>query len=158
MEVGGTVHSFSYQKPLKYKDSIDVCTFKYSHSGGVEIIKSLPSTQATKTVWGIPTQTFVKARVVMLSPNHWDETQIGNKHFFFMLDRCANDGKARGFFNEFLNEALTPHRKVLEIVGAKMRTDESDRQLSGLGFSSTQRNHLFCKVNGAFTRTVKIAF
>lgn len=158
MEFGGAVHSFSYGQPLSTKQRVWVCTFHYTHKGGLEIVKSLPATQATKTVWGVPTQTFHKVRVVMLSPNFWDGRDIGNKHYIFALDGCRNEGKARGFFNEFLSEALTPHRKVLEIVGAKMRTEESEHQLSGLGFSSTQRNHLFCKVQGSFSRTVKIVF
>ena len=75
-----------------------------------------------------------------------------------MLDGCANEETARGFFNEFLHEDLSPHRKVLEMVGARMRTDESDRQLSGVGFSSTRRNHLICRVSGTFTRTLKVLF
>lgn len=158
MEFDGETYSFSYSNPLLTKQRADVCTFNYSRKGGLEIIKSLPSTQATKTAWGVPTQTFHKVRVVMLSPNFWDGKEIGNKHYIFALDGCRNEGRARGFFNEFLSEALTPHRKVLEIVGAKMRTEESEHQLSGLGFSSTQRNHLFCKVQGSFSRTVKIVF
>lgn len=158
MEFDGAVHLFSYGQPVSNKQRIDVCTFKYTHKGGMEIIRSLPATQATKTIWGVPTQAFHKVRVVMLSPNFWDGRDIGNKHYIFALDGCRNEGKARGFFNEFLSEALTPYRKVLEIVGAKMRTEESEHQLSGLGFSSTQRNHLFCKVQGSFSRTVKIIF
>ena len=83
---------------------------------------------------------------------------MGNKHYFFALEGCLNDGKARGFFNEFLVPELDAHRKVIEIVGAKMRTDESDKQLSGLGFSSTQRNSVLCRVSGAFSRVIKLTF
>ena len=75
-----------------------------------------------------------------------------------MLDGCLNDGKARGFFNEFLVDELTQHRKVIEMVGSKMKTDHSERQLSGLGFSSTQRNSLLCRVKGSFSRVIKIIF
>ena len=94
----------------------------------------------------------------MLSPNCWDLQKNGNLHYFFMLDRCLNDGKARGFFNEFLTQALDEHRKVFEMVGTKMKTEESTNQLSGLGFSSTQRNSLLCRVKGSFNRVVKINF
>ena len=158
VEFDGMIHSFAYSKPLSTKERVEVCTFIYSRKGGMEIVKSLPSSPTTKTIWGVPTQAFHKVRVVMLSPNHWDGKAVGNKHYIFAIDGCRNEGKARGFFNEFLNEGLTPHRKVLEVVGAKMRTEESEHQLSGLGFSSTQRNHLFCKVQGSFSRTVKIVF
>ena len=75
-----------------------------------------------------------------------------------MLENCINPDKARGFFNEFLNESLTEHRKVFEVLGAKMKVEESKNQLSGLGFSSTQRNQIVCKVQGSFSRIIKINF
>lgn len=158
MEFDGSVHSFAYPAMLKTGQNVAVCKFRYSHKDGLTILDSLPSKQASKTIWGLPTHTFHKVRVVMLSPNQWDGREIGNRHYFFMLDGCQNDGTARGFFNEFLSESLTPHRKVLEMVGARMKTEASENQLSGLGFSSTQRNHLFCRVAGSFTRVVKVLF
>ena len=94
----------------------------------------------------------------MMSPNYWDGRGIGNKHFFFMLEGCRNEGKARGFFNEFLKSDLDQHRKVMEMVGNKLKTEESDRQLSGLGFSSTQRNSVLCRVQGSFNRIIRIKF
>lgn len=94
----------------------------------------------------------------MESPNFWDGRAIGNRHLFFVLEGCRNDGTARGFFNEFLDERLTPHRKVFEVVAGKMKPAESDEQLSGLGFSSTQRDSVVVRVRGSFTRTIKVAF
>lgn len=158
MEFEGTIHSFAYPNVLKTKQNVVVCKFRYSHKEGLKIIESLPHKMASKTVWGLPTQAFHKVRVVMLSPNQWDGREIGNKHFLFMLEGCKNEGTARGFFNEFLGESLTPHRKVLEMVGARMKTDASEQQLSGLGFSSTQRNSLLCRVSGSFSRVVKVMF
>jgi len=111
-----------------------------------------------RTTWGIPSQTFHKVNVIMMSPNCWDDKTVGNRHFFFMIDGCVNDGTARGFFNEFLKEDLDTHRKVFEVVGSKMKVDESANQLSGLGFSSTQKNTLICRVKGSFSRVVKIVF
>jgi hypothetical protein len=75
-----------------------------------------------------------------------------------MLDGCENDGIVRGFYNEFLRDELKDHRKVIEMVGAKMHIEHSVDQLSGLGFSSTQRNELLARVKGNFTRTVKVVF
>jgi hypothetical protein len=95
---------------------------------------------------------------MMLSPNFWDGKGVGNKHYMFFLDGCKNDGSARGFYNEFLTPELEAHRKTMEIVGSKMRTEESNNQLSGLGFSSTQRNSVLCRVKGTFTRTIKVMF
>jgi hypothetical protein len=158
IEYDGVIHSFSYPKSSRMGEDVTVAEFNYTHKGGIEITKSLPSSQTSKAIWGAATQTFQKVNVVMMSPNHWDNNPVGNKHYFFMLDNCLNDGQARGIFNEFLTEDLGVHRKVFEMVGAKMKTDESDKQLSGLGFSSTQRNHLLCRVKGSFERTVKITF
>jgi hypothetical protein len=152
----GTVHRFAYEKAVA--GDVTVAKFKYTHAGGFEIIESLPSSQAVRNAWGLPTQIFHPVNVLMLSPNHWDDKAVGNKHYFFMLDGCANDGTARGFYNEFLKGELDVHRKVLEVVGSKMKPVDSVSQLSGLGFSSTQKNTLVCRVKGAFTRDIRVTF
>lgn len=85
-------------------------------------------------------------------------TAIGNKHYFFMLDDCKNPEPVRGFFNEYLNSELTPHRKVFEVLADKMKTPYQEHQLSGLGFSSTMRNSVIVKVDGTFSRTLKVNF
>lgn len=96
---------------------------------------------------------------MMMSPNYWDGQEgIGNKHYFFMLEGCKNPDSVRGFFNEYLSPALTPHRKVFEALGSKMVTPYNEDQLSGLGFSSTVRNSVICKVLGTFERIIKINF
>jgi hypothetical protein len=154
----GTIWKFAYDKPMKTGETVTVATFRYSHANGVQMIDSLPATTASKTIWSIPTQEFHRINLMMLSPNFWNDRGIGNKHYFFMLDDCLNDGSARGFFNEFLRDELTPHRKVIEIVGSKMKTEQSINQLSGLGFSSTQRNDLMVRVKSNFNRTVKVVF
>ncbi len=46
-----------------------------------------------------------------------------------MLDGCLNDGSARGFYNEFLKSELDPHRKVFEMVGAKIRKVKKPAQI-----------------------------
>jgi hypothetical protein len=154
----GNIYHFVYDKPVRAKETITVMEFSYSKKDGVKIIKSLPNTQISKSVWNLQTENFHKVDVVMLSPNYWGDTGVGNKHYFFIIDGCINDGSVRGFFNEFLKEELNTHRKVFEIVGSKMKTQESNNQLSGLGFSSTQRNSILCRVNGSFSRVVKILF
>jgi hypothetical protein len=94
----------------------------------------------------------------MNSPNHWDGHGVGNKHYMFVLDGCKNPEPARGFFNEFLSNELDAHRKVLEVLGSTLRVDPTDSQLCGIGFSSTQRNSVLCRVKGSFNRVVKISF
>lgn len=158
IEFNGTIWPFCYEKAVADGENVIIAEFHYSKANGITIIKSLPSKQTSKQAWNLSTQQFHKVSMVMNSPNYWDEKATGNKHYFFMLEDCLNPDKARGFFNEFLTEKLREHRKVFEVLGSKMKTDQSDNQLSGLGFSSTQRNHVFCKVAGSFARTVKITF
>lgn len=52
---------------------------------------------------------------------------------------------------------IKPYGNVVAIVN-KMKAPYSDNQLSGLGFSSTIRNSVICKVTGSFTRTIKVNF
>lgn len=154
----GEVWSFSYPKGQRNGEDVTVAEFSYTHKDGIKITKSLPSSTVSRELWGLKTQEFQRVNVLMRSPNYWGERGTGNEHYFFMLDGCINDGQARGIYNEFLRDDLTPHRKVIEMVGAKMKTEQSENQLSGLGFSSTQRNELLVRVKGAFTRTLKIVF
>jgi len=159
IDILGTTHRFAYAKPVSGHLLVaDLEVSRVHDETLIQIKPHLPSTTATKTVWNLKTEQFHRVNIAMLSPNYWDEQGVGNKHFFFMLDGCRNDDTARGFFNEFLKSDLDPHRKVLEMVGSKMRTDEAPNQLSGLGFSSTQRNHALVRVTGAFTRTLKVSF
>lgn len=158
MEFDGTVYRFAYPRTVKPTENVEVCVFNYSRQGGMSILRSLLAAQTSKVIWSLSTQTFHRVRAVMLSPNHWGGKEIGNRHWFFMLYGCRNDSTARGFFNEFLSPDLAPHRKVMEMAGARMRTEASDSQLSGVGFSSTKRDHVLCRVTGTFSRTVKVLF
>lgn len=157
IEFDGVIHSFHYDK--KVAGNVLVAKFEfYKKENNIKFIKALPSTQAAKEIWGVTSQQFHKVSMIMNSPNHWNGRPVGNKHYFFILEDCKNDKRSRGFFNEFLKEDLKEHRKVFEVLGSKMKTEISDNQLSGLGFSSTQRNHVYCKVSGSFNRVVKINF
>lgn len=158
IEFDGQLHRIEYDKVLASQETTQVAKIQYSQKAGFEIIKSLPSSQTSRQLWGLNTQAFHPVNVLMLSPNHWDDRAIGNKHYLFMIDGCRNDGSARGFFNEFLKGEMDKHRKVLEMVGSKVKVDNSDQQLPGLGFSSTMRNSIVCRVKGNFTRMLKITF
>jgi hypothetical protein len=154
MDYLGDVRNFTYNQAVH--GDVIVAQFRYTHKEGIQILKSLPSSQTIKTEWNLPTQTFHQVSALMFSPNHWDGKGIGNLHYFFMLEGCKNDGSARGFYNEFLMADLDKHRKVLEVVGSKMKTEADANQLSGLGFSSTQKNTLICRVKGKISRTIKV--
>jgi hypothetical protein len=151
IEYDGKIYSYEYDKELRNNEKVIVAEIEFSKETGIKFIESLPSTQASKEVWGITTNHFHKVSMAMYSPNHWDGGKTGNKHYFFFLEDCKNNGRPRGFFNEFLNNELTEHRKVFEVLGSKMKVAESDNQLSGLGFSSTVRNEIL-------SRTIRITF
>lgn len=154
---GGQSYEYEITRAMKHKEWVTLAEVELMN-GQFTISHKLDSKSSSRELWRIHSEKFHKVNAVMLSPNHWDGQGVGNRHLFFMLDGCKNDGTARGFFNEFLRESLNLHRKVFEIVGAKMKVPDSDAQLSGLGFSSTVRNALVVKVKGAFNRTVKVLF
>lgn len=156
IEFDGVVHTLAYPEPVGMKQLIEVARIQYAKNDGFRLVSSIPSKSATKTVWGVQTQQFRTVSMITLSPNYWDGGQVGNKHYFFMLDGCRYDGKVRGLFNEFLKPELDKHRKVMELVGSTVRTEESEYQLSGLGFSSTKRDSLVCRISGSFDRQVRV--
>lgn len=146
IEFNGKIYSFEYNKPLRDYEDVHVAVVDFDGKN-FTIKELIPSTLGSVNLWGLNTNSFVPVNVMMLSPNYWDEQKgIGNKHYFFMLDGCISDETPNGFYNEFLNPTLTPHRKVLEALGSKMSVEHTSQQLSGLGFSNTKPNNITVKV------------
>lgn len=156
VEFDGHIHTLVHERAVPQGATIEVASIDYTPMEGFTLTPHLPLSTASKVIWGVPTQQFRKVTMVMRSPNFWDGQAIGNQHLFFMLEGCRQEGTVRGLYNEFLRSDLDHHRKVMELVGSKVRTEASDQQLSGLGFSTTQRNHLVCRVTGSFTRQIKV--
>jgi len=157
IEFNGEIHEFSYDKPLRNKQNIQVAEVTLK-DGQFTIKNKLESSTSSRKMWGLDTNKFHKVSLMLNSPNHWDEQGVGNKHTFFILENCQNEETPRGFFNEFLNADLLKQKRVFEVLGSKMRVAEAEEQLSGVGFSSTQRNSVVVKVEGSFSRTLKINF
>lgn len=154
----GDVTTYEYTKGLEQGGRVVVLEFDYSHRDGVTITSSIEGSAISRNEWGVDTHQWSKVSMLLNSPNHWDGEKSGNKHLFFMLDGCKSPTKIRGFYNEFLSPALKKHRKVFEALGSKLKADPTDDQLSGLGFSTTQRNDVLVKVSGSFNRVVKVIF
>jgi hypothetical protein len=159
IEFDGQTHSFDYSKPVRNGENVTVAKVKLDKNGNFKITKSMDSTISSKEIWGLKSNDFHPVHVQMYSPNYWDEQEgIGHKHYFFMLKGCKNEEKPNGFFNEFLKEDLLEHKRVFEALGNKMHVLDADGQLSGLGFSSTQKNTITVKVDGSVSRMLKIVF
>ena len=158
IEFDGTIYKFAYDKELKQDENVKVAVVTLKN-GQFSIKELLPSTASSKDIWGIKTNNFVPVSVIMYSPNYWDEQDgIGNKHYMFMLKGCKNDENPNGFFNEYLKAELVEHKRVFEALGSKMKVDDNDNQLSGLGFSATKRDEVVVKVIGSTERLLKIKF
>lgn len=160
VECNGKIDTYTYTKAVANNTNVTVLSFNWDGDKMTDIEpgKDITNTAIPQEVWGITTEKFHKVNIMTISPNHWDDQKIGNKHYFFILDKCLNDTPPRGIYNEFLLGEFDKHRKVFEMIGEKTRCEDSDKQLSGIGVSSTQRNNILCKVKGNFNRTLNIKF
>lgn len=152
----GETRTYHYPRMVANEATIPVLTFKVKNGVVTDIATQLAADDAPQDKWGIKTNTPVKVDTIMLSPNHWDGAgEVGNKHWFFILEGCKNPDEARGFFNEYLRGDLDPHRKVFEVLGSKTKCAPAADGLSGVGFSSTSKTKVIAIADG---RTYEIEF
>lgn len=159
IEYDGIIHSYDYHTPLKSNEEVKVAYVTLHDDGRFSIEDRLPSGMKTRQFWGVQTQNWLPVSVIMHSPNHWDgESGIGAKHTFFMLKDCVNPEQPNPFFNEFLNSDFKDYKRVMEALGSCAKVEDTENQLSGVGFNHTQRNSVLVKVKGATERVLKVKF
>jgi hypothetical protein len=156
VEYNGDIYEYDYPHALSEKEEVTVARVKFSRRHGIEFLESLPSSLTTTEVWGVKTNQWQKVSLMCLSPNYWGECGVGNKHYLMMLAGCVSDEEPNGFFNEYLPQELLKHKRVFAALGNKMKCDTVDDQLSGVGFSSTQKNSVVMRVSGS--RVVRVTF
>lgn len=151
---------FTYVVDHEIMRDVDIATvhIKNGMISHVDQSKYLVDNNATSTeIYGLETNMFHKVNLVCLSPNHWDGA-FGNKHYFFMLEGAKAPEAIRGFHNEFLIPELLEHRKVMEVLGATLKVESTDKQLSGLGFNATVRDEVVLRLQGSHKRVIKVQF
>jgi hypothetical protein len=159
IEFDGQIYSFDYPHSMRSGENVKVAEVTLNN-GKFTIKELIPSSVSSKEIWGVKTNEFVPVSVICYSPNYWSnvENKVGHRHVFFMLKGCINDENPSGMFNEFLIQDLYEHRKVMEALASKMRVDDTDDQLSGVGFAMDKRAEVVVKVIGSVERVLKIKF
>ena len=155
---GGNVYRFVRREPLQHKEWITLAKLELKN-GVFSILEMAENDSTPIEKWNIKTNQFVPVSVISYSPNYFDEQDgIGHRHLFFFLKDCVNNESPNGYYNEFLKSDLEKHKRVFEALGAKCHVEDTDDQLSGIGFSMTKRADLVVKVKGATERVMKIKF
>jgi len=143
VEFEGNITNYAYPKALLHQTEVPVLTLTVKGKKLVNVTTHdgvVAGEQLVIEKWGVKTNTPTPVDTVMCSPNHWENsTKTGNQHWFFFLKDCVNPEPTRGIYNEFLRSDLEPHRRVFEVLGSRTKCPYSENQLSGIGFSTTQK-------------------
>jgi hypothetical protein len=156
VEVLGNIYSYVEPKDLGNEKRVTI-GFIVVKNGEITV-EGLKAGGSSNEKWGVKTEQWTAVDLITRSPNFWNDQEVGNQHVFFMLKGCANEEGTRGFYNEYLRDELTPHRKVFELVSAQLKVPFSENQLSGLGFSVTKRDEMLVRVKGSINRVLNVKF
>lgn len=162
IEFDGKIYQYVYPA-LKNKEwcTVAIVTLK---NGVFSIEHKLPLANfdddtPSENIWNLDTNEFHEVNLICLSPNQWEAgKETGNKHYFFMMNKCKCPDKLRSFHMENLKPELAKHRKVLEVLANQSLIESTDKQLSGLGFDATVRDSIILKLKGSHNRVVKVNF
>ena len=159
VEFNGEIYAFEYNHPVRGDIQVAEVTLDANSNFSIKEKLAGNSSISSREIWGVNTNQFVPVSVISYSPNYFDEQDgIGHRHLFFFLKDCVNTEEPNGFYLEFLDNDLMKHKRVFEALGAKCHVEDTDDQLSGIGFSMTKRAELVIKVKGATERIMKIKF
>ena len=141
VESAAGIETLRYERavPDKSNQPVAKISVRQGRIENIEVAPGMISGSISQEQWGLKTLNLIQVNSIVLSPNHWDG-DTGNKHWFFILDGCANPLPARGIYNEFLHSRLEKHRKVFEVLGDKTKCPPAVEQLSGVGFSSGRKD------------------
>lgn len=149
IEFDGQIFDFVHLK--SFDGYLPIAEVTYSKAKGFSIVSKLDSKSniSTKEKWNLRTAEFVKVKSLFLSPNYWEdngtENGSGNKHYMFMLEGCKSDETVKPFFNEFLRNDMLIHKKSFEMLSSKIKVEEVENELSGIGFSDTIRKTIIVR-------------
>ena len=161
VESMGSISTYQYPLPVKNNEYVAALTIVVKNG---QVISITPGTGVvagdnSKEEWGLKTQTLIRVDSIILSPNHWGDNAVGNKHWFFIMKDCLNPEPTRGIYGEYLRDDLyQKHRKVFEVLGDQTKALPTGDQLSGLGFSSTKQDKVRVIVQGRTSKAYKIQF
>jgi hypothetical protein len=160
-ESGGVIENYRYERAVGQSEMVPVgvMTVKDGVIAKFTPAKDIHGGSASKEVWNVQTENFIKVKAVLYSPNFWGDSEVGNRHYIFALEGCVNDQPTRGLYNEFLKPELDKHRKVFEVLGGRTKCAPDADQISGLGFSSTSGATVTAKVTtGGRQRLLSLHF
>ena len=158
----GTLYQYEIKRTVKPNEYITLAKLHIKNHKLVKIEQGQyfvgEEGEKSTNIYGLDTNQFHKVNLVCLSPNYWQGQGVGNKHYFFMLEGAQNPDEIRSIHNEFLNDELRNHRKVMEVLGTTLKVESTKGQLCGLGFNSTVRDEVILRLGGSHKRVIKVKF